>query len=172
MEAYFARDIKRDLALGKHQLVALAMLLGGDYTDGVKGVGIVNGMEILQAFTVDDSEEGVRDGLQRFRGWLEQLDGFDGPANAGSDEASKALLFHRKHKSARTRWACPADFPSAAIVKAYLHPAVDKSEAKFSWAKPDLLGLQHFCAEKVSQRIVMWLALLLSRSRYSSLARP
>ena len=41
-------------------MVALAMLLGGDYTDGVKGVGIVNGMEILQAFSVDDSAEGIK----------------------------------------------------------------------------------------------------------------
>ncbi len=39
-EAYYARDIERDLALKKHHFVALAMLLGGDYTDGVKGVGI------------------------------------------------------------------------------------------------------------------------------------
>ena len=39
-EAYYAIDIERDLALKKHQFVALAMLLGGDYTDGVKGVGI------------------------------------------------------------------------------------------------------------------------------------
>lgn len=36
MEAYFAKDIQKDLALGRSQLVALAMLLGGDYTDGGK----------------------------------------------------------------------------------------------------------------------------------------
>jgi hypothetical protein len=36
VEAYFARDIEKDLALGRSQLVALAMLLGGDYTDGGK----------------------------------------------------------------------------------------------------------------------------------------
>ena len=49
VEAYYARDIERGLGLGKDQLVALAMLLGGDYTDGVRGVGIVNGMEVLRA---------------------------------------------------------------------------------------------------------------------------
>jgi hypothetical protein len=36
VEAYFAKDIQKDLALGRSQLVALAMLLGGDYTDGGK----------------------------------------------------------------------------------------------------------------------------------------
>ena len=41
----------------------------------------------------------------------------------------------------------PANFPSQAIINAYLKPAVDKSEAKFSWAPPNLDGLQQFCAE-------------------------
>jgi len=140
-EAYYAKDIQRDLGLGKHQLVALAMLLGGDYTDGVKGVGIVNGMEILQAFSVDDSAEGIKNGLQRLREWL---DGFGDPLSSSSQ---KEVVFHNKHKSARTRWIAPADFPSHGIIKAYLQPVVDNSEATFSWGKPDLTSLQHYCAE-------------------------
>ncbi len=146
VEAYFARDIERDLALKKHQLVALAMLLGGDYTDGVRGVGIVNGMEALRAFPVDDSAEGIAGGLTRFREWL---DGFDDPGNDRESKRylSNEALFRKKHRTARTRCAAPADFPSPAIINAYLKPVVDKSEAKFSWAKPDLPGLQHFCAE-------------------------
>ncbi|KAL3806169.1 hypothetical protein ACHAXA_003461, partial [Cyclostephanos tholiformis] len=146
VEAYFAKDIERDLALRRHQLVALAMLLGGDYTDGVKGVGIVNGMEILQAFAIHDSDEGIRDGLQKFREWL---DGFGDPAFDNCEDVSshKVSLFHKKHKSARTRWVAPADFPSRGIINAYLNPVVDRSDAKFSWAIPNLQGLQNFCAE-------------------------
>jgi hypothetical protein len=146
VEAYFARDIERDLALKRHQLIALAMLLGGDYTDGVKGVGIVNGMEVLQAFTINDSEDGIRDGLQRFREWL---DGFGDSSLDDTENFSsrKVALFHKKHKSARTRWVAPADFPSRGIVNAYLNPVVDKSGAKFSWALPNLQGLQNFCAD-------------------------
>jgi len=123
------------------------MLLGGDYTDGVKGVGIVNGMEILQAFTIHDSEEGIRVGLQKFREWL---DSFGDPALADDDDAShREYLFHKKHKSARTRWVAPADFPSLGILNAYLKPVVDKSQAKFTWATPDLQGLQSYCAETI-----------------------
>jgi DNA excision repair protein ERCC-5 len=148
VEAYFARDIERDLALKRHQLVALAMLLGGDYTDGVKGVGIVNGMELLQAFPVSDSDDGIRDGLKQFREWL---DGFGDPSLDESDELTslKVKTFHKKHHSARTRWVAPADFPSAGIIKAYLHPVVDKSKVKFSWGIPNLDGLHHFCAESL-----------------------
>lgn len=125
------------------------MLLGGDYTDGVKGVGIVNGMEILQAFPVND----IGEGLQEFRDWL---DGFGDdpklPDDDGEDKstfATRRMQFHMKHKSARTRWIAPADFPSQAIINAYMKPVVDKSDAKFSWSKPNMQGLQQFCAESL-----------------------
>ena len=39
VEAYVASDAERDLGLGHNHMIALAMLLGGDYTEGVKGVG-------------------------------------------------------------------------------------------------------------------------------------
>ncbi|KAL7460853.1 hypothetical protein ACHAXS_001290, partial [Conticribra weissflogii] len=146
VEAYYAKDAEKDLALGKNEMVALAMLLGSDYTDGVKGVGIVNGMEILQAFPVDT---GIREGLEKFRMWL---DGFDDPLSCDNEDsntkyASREMIFHKKHKSARTRWIAPSDFPSQGIVNAYLKPAVDRSTKKFSWGKPDLDRLEQFCAE-------------------------
>lgn len=149
MEAYFAEKIKKDLALGRSQLVALAMLLGGDYTDGVKGVGIVNGMEILQSFAIEDGKEGIRDGLQRFREWL---DGIDDPFTDEDESASyvsKVKLFHKKHPSARTRWSYPADFPSPAIINAYMAPSVDSSKTNFTWGNPDIDGLRQFCANTI-----------------------
>lgn len=139
----------KDLGLGRSQLVALAMLLGGDYTDGVKGVGIVNGMEILQSFAVEDGKEGIRIGLQRFREWL---DGLDDPVideEESSTFVSKVKLFHKKHQSARTRWIAPADFPSPAIIDGYMKPAVDSSETNFTWGKPDIDGLRQFCANSI-----------------------
>ncbi|KAL7459546.1 hypothetical protein ACHAWC_011341 [Mediolabrus comicus] len=150
VEAYYAKDIKKDLALGRNQLVALAMLLGGDYTDGVKGVGIVNGMEILQSFVVEDGKDGIRDGLQKFREWL---DGIDDPLAQDDTESatylSKVKLFHKKHQSARTRWIAPENFPSPQIIEAYMKPAVDSSTANFSWGKPDIDGLRQFCADSI-----------------------
>lgn len=150
VEAYYAKDIKKDLALGRNQLVALAMLLGGDYTDGVKGVGIVNGMEILQSFVIEDGKDGIRDGLQKFREWL---DGIDDPLADDDNESatylSRVKLFHKKHQSARTRWIAPEDFPSKQIIEAYMRPAVDSSTANFSWGKPDIDGLRQFCADSI-----------------------
>lgn len=36
----------------REDLVALAYLLGSDYTEGIHGVGIVNAVEIVQAFSI------------------------------------------------------------------------------------------------------------------------
>ena len=40
VEVYNAKDAGEEMNLSHDSMVALAMLLGGDYTEGVKGVGI------------------------------------------------------------------------------------------------------------------------------------
>jgi DNA excision repair protein ERCC-5 len=37
--------------MNRERLIIFALLLGSDYTPGVKGVGLVNAMEILKVFT-------------------------------------------------------------------------------------------------------------------------
>jgi DNA excision repair protein ERCC-5 len=112
-------------------------LLGSDYTEGVKGVGIVNAMEILDTF---DVSHGVKDGLGSFRSWL---DGFDPPEIPHQDEDGphtkmnaqtiKEKEFHSQHRTARTRWIAPKNFPADNVIKAYIDPVVDKSTEPFTW---------------------------------------
>lgn len=109
VEVYDARDAEKEMNLTRDGLVAMAMLLGGDYTEGVKGVGIVNGMEIIEAF---DVSEDLKAGLIRFRKWLDGFDPFDTLSVAkGKEEVTKEQIFHRKHHTARTRWVAPKFFP-------------------------------------------------------------
>jgi DNA excision repair protein ERCC-5 len=147
VEVYKADDAARDMRLGQNEMVALAMLLGGDYTEGVRGVGIVNAMEILETFSM---AAGVKTGLTRFRQWL---DGIDIPETvvADEDDMSKLREFHEKHRTAQTRWNMPEGFPAENVLQAYLHPVVDKSEERFSWGRPDVDRLVHFC-----QKFVGW----------------
>ncbi len=155
VEVYHSKDAAEEMNLNRDALVALAMLLGGDYTDGVKGVGIVNGMEVLHAF---DVAKDCKSGLTRFRQWL---DGFD-PLNVEHQKASegderddetsfwnKEQIFHRKHQSARTRWIPPKTFPDIKVLTAYLNPVVDNSREQFSWGVPDLDGLVDFCKKQI-----------------------
>ncbi|KAH8048113.1 hypothetical protein JL722_12712 [Aureococcus anophagefferens] len=83
VEAYYASDCARDLRLGRDEFCALALLLGGDYDNGVAGVGVVNAMEVLQAFHFVEAGEprDVAATLKRFKAWL---DGGDGWADDGA----------------------------------------------------------------------------------------
>ncbi|KAH8071416.1 hypothetical protein JL721_4394 [Aureococcus anophagefferens] len=114
VEAYYASDCARDLRLGRDEFCALALLLGGDYDNGVAGVGVVNAMEVLQAFHfVEDGEpRDVAASLKRFKAWL---DGGDGWADDGAVRASR-------RSTERARWETPPAFPSANALRAYLRP--------------------------------------------------
>ena len=59
MQAYLSEDIRRELGLHREELVALAYFLGCDYTDGVTGVGIVNALEIVQAFPMRHQSDSI-----------------------------------------------------------------------------------------------------------------
>ena len=59
---YDMRRIEKSLGLDREQLCLLALFLGSDYTEGVKGVGIVNGMEVVSTFRDLPS-------IKRFSAW-------------------------------------------------------------------------------------------------------
>ena len=145
VEVYLSTDAEK-LGLGTNEKIALAMLLGGDYTEGVRGVGIVNGMEILQAFPVT---QGVKEGLSAFRKWLDGNDFSDVDKGKVQGQDISIANFHNKHKSARLRWVLPTDFPSQKVFQAYSHPVVDNSREKFIFGTPDQDSIRLFCREKI-----------------------
>jgi len=142
---YRASDAEKEMSLGRSQMVALAMLLGGDYTSGVSGVGIVNAMEILEAF---DMADGPKTGLLKFKSWLDGMDMLD----EKSEYAEQVVRFHEKHRSARNHWTYPDGFPSDNVLHAYLNPVVDESRGSFSWGTPDVEKLISFCNRTMGWR--------------------
>ncbi|KAL5864228.1 hypothetical protein ACOSQ3_001742 [Xanthoceras sorbifolium] len=67
VETYFMQDIEKELGLTREKLIRMALLLGSDYTEGISGIGIVNAIEVVNAFPEDD-------GLHKFREWIESPD--------------------------------------------------------------------------------------------------
>ncbi|GLU11233.1 hypothetical protein SLE2022_279920 [Rubroshorea leprosula] len=67
VETYFMEDIEKELGLTREQLIRMALLLGSDYTEGISGIGIVNAIEVVNAFPEED-------GLHKFREWIESPD--------------------------------------------------------------------------------------------------
>ncbi|XP_073140763.1 DNA repair protein UVH3 isoform X2 [Henckelia pumila] len=171
VETYLLKDIENELGLNREKLINMALLLGSDYTEGVSGIGIVNAMEVVNAFP-------EKTGLHEFREWIESPDptilgNFDGqggkPKGKGSkdqdilksssssnaeemscDQNIKMMthIFMDKHRNVSKNWHIPSSFPSDAVISAYTSPQVDKSNELFSWGKPDLFALRKLCWEK------------------------
>ncbi|KAG5186039.1 hypothetical protein JKP88DRAFT_348118 [Tribonema minus] len=149
VEAYLLPDITAEFGISTPHLRALALLMGSDYTLGIKNVGLVNAMEIVRAFPLRAGEASPAPALRRFKEWL---DGFDplgdaqlekrvaraireGPEAEEREGVTLAQRFHLKHRSARNRWIASPSFPSEEVLRAYEKPqaaaaAIDASLAE------------------------------------------
>lgn len=171
VETYLLKDIENELGLNREKIINMALLLGSDYTEGVSGIGIVNAMEVVNAFP-------EKTGLHEFREWIESPDptilgNFDGQGGKSKGKGSKnndaikscsssnaeerscdqdikmmKQTFMDKHRNVSKNWHIPSSFPSDAVISAYTSPQVDKSNEPFSWGKPDLFALRKLCWEK------------------------
>jgi DNA excision repair protein ERCC-5 len=148
-ESYDAACVQSELGINRERFIKLALLLGSDYTPGVRGVGIVNAMEILQAFPGDD-------GLQKFKDWSRSVSLADKKPddNELESEAEEAVRrrFCWKHRNMKRNWELFESFPSQVVVDAYMKPQVDKSDSPFTWHTVDVPGLAKFCYEKFAWR--------------------
>jgi hypothetical protein len=145
-EMYDVACIESELGVDRERLIKLALLLGSDYTEGVRGVGIVNSMEILQAFPGDS-------GLEEFKKWVKSVTLLQDnePENDEREILSPSSVRQRfcwKHRNMKRNWEIPGTFPSLAVADAYWHPEVDKSVTPFAWKPIDVEGLQKFCWDK------------------------
>ncbi|PXF43208.1 DNA repair protein UVH3 [Gracilariopsis chorda] len=144
-EVYEAKDIKSSLGLDRKHLIRLAYLLGSDYTPGVRGVGIVNAMEILEAFP------GIN-GLNEFLEWTQKVTILDKEPDesvmTGTSEDAVRRRFCWKHRNMKRNWEIRDGFPNPVVSEAYLKPTVDESKGRFTWRPIDFDGLAKFCWEK------------------------
>lgn len=153
VECFLATDISRELNLDRKKMVQLAFLLGSDYTEGLPGVGAVTAMELLNEFSDGDAEVNL-DGkaneevdltaLRRFKEWWLKVqmgkdtkDDFDTP-------------FKKRFRRFRGKIHIDDTFPSYEVVRAYMHPRVDDSDAEIQWGVPDLDGLRDYLMDSFS----------------------
>ncbi|CAK9110591.1 unnamed protein product [Durusdinium trenchii] len=163
VECYSSARLEARLGLLQDQLIVLAMLLGCDYTLGVHGVGIVNGLEIVRAYSPGRGAANIEEWLKRletFRSWAQNVANWGKESAGVQDDDSRAMAeFKRKHTNFRTQWSFPTDFPSAAVMTAFQQPEVDRSLEPFSWASVDVqrvvakLQAADLSEEKVLERL-------------------
>uniref|UniRef100_A0A3P9QDH6 Excision repair cross-complementation group 5 n=1 Tax=Poecilia reticulata TaxID=8081 RepID=A0A3P9QDH6_POERE len=124
VEHYQYSDLQSQLGLDRTKMINLAYLLGSDYTEGVAGVGYVTGMEILNEFPAP----GLEPLIQLSNWWCEAQEKKRLTDNPRDTKVKKKL---RELK-------LQPGFPNPAVAQAYLQPAVDQSQASFSWGRPQL----------------------------------
>ncbi|TKA57459.1 hypothetical protein B0A53_00688 [Rhodotorula sp. CCFEE 5036] len=131
VECYLLSDLEREIGLDRSKLVRLAYLLGSDYTEGLPGVGVVAGRELLEEFPGDD-------GLIKFRHWWDKVQkGIDTPEDTNT-------TWKKRFKSGHRQLVLDQGWPSAEVRQAYYRPVVDDSEERFSWGSLDLDGLRMY----------------------------
>ncbi|XP_008402595.1 DNA repair protein complementing XP-G cells homolog [Poecilia reticulata] len=134
VEHYQYSDLQSQLGLDRTKMINLAYLLGSDYTEGVAGVGYVTGMEILNEFPAP----GLEPLIQLSNWWCEAQEKKRLTDNPRDTKVKKKL---RELK-------LQPGFPNPAVAQAYLQPAVDQSQASFSWGRPQLDMIKEFCLSR------------------------
>lgn len=133
-EMYISKTLKETLHLDRPKLIAVAMLTGSDYTEGMQGVGGVTAMEILHEFSRDEAQET----LNHLKEWMLKM-------KSGKDVFAPGCNLLSKLKKSDL----PRNFNSDDIWKAYLEPTVDTSDERFEWGTPDITALKEFANEKL-----------------------
>ena len=135
VECYLASDLEAEFGLTRLRLIAIAQLLGSDYTDGLPGIGPVTALEILSEF----------DNLAAFKDWWEAVQTTVHPKSADADSKFKTKF----RKSQATKLFLSPSFPDPRVEIAYLEPEVDSDPSQFIWGVPDLEALRAFLMSTV-----------------------
>ncbi|EKF31745.1 DNA repair protein RAD2, putative [Trypanosoma cruzi marinkellei] len=131
-----------DLAMcgvDKDVLVALALLLGCDYAEGVDGVSLLEALRIIAAFWHQESVQGpshVLDMLTRWRDAVVQR------RFVWEEEGVLLQSYLNWRKWSTLRVA--ADFPQVPVVDAFFNATVDADMRAFAVASPDWNRLRTF----------------------------
>jgi DNA excision repair protein ERCC-5 len=135
VECYLAQDLTSEFSLTREKMIAIAQLLGSDYTTGIPGIGPVTALEILSEFQ----------DLESFRAW------WDGVQNGTikKEEDAKKPFRKRFRKNQATKLFLPPTFPDPRVAEAYLHPEVDSDPEPFQWGVPDLAALRSFLSSQI-----------------------
>lgn len=129
VECYSMSDVDARLGLNQDKLIELGLMLGSDYTEGIKGIGPVLAMEILAEFG----------NLKEFKRWYK-----DHTTKITRNDNSTGVRKNLLNRIKSGRLFLPEMFPDPIINSAYKLPEVDHDETNFKWGIPNLDQIRSF----------------------------
>lgn len=136
IESYSSDRIFESLNFTREKFVQLAMLVGSDYSEGIKGIGAVNGIEILERF-----EGAGISGLQQFKEFWNGVQ---------QNESKSAPRGFAKMKKLCRRIEISDKFPDQRIYDAYFNPQINHVSRKdFFWEGPDFHSIRRYLSDRL-----------------------
>lgn len=129
VEFYDSGKIAADLGLDRENMIDLALLLGSDYTNGIKGMGPVSSMEVIAEFG----------DLKKFKEWYEQGQ-FDREKLNNESKFEKDL----RKRMVKNNILLDESFPNELVIGSYMSPEVDHDTTPFVWGFPAIDMLRNF----------------------------
>lgn len=129
VEYYNEDSILANLGIDRNIMIQLALLLGSDYTTGIRGMGPVSSMEVLAEFG----------DLEAFKRWYNEGQ-FDKRKQEKEGKYEKEL----RKKLVNNEVILDSSFPNELVFDAYMRPEVDHDTTPFNWGVPDLDMLRDF----------------------------
>eukprot|EP01064_Diplonema_japonicum_P019157 TRINITY_DN2785_c0_g1_i1.p1 TRINITY_DN2785_c0_g1~~TRINITY_DN2785_c0_g1_i1.p1 ORF type:complete len:1055 (+),score=268.45 TRINITY_DN2785_c0_g1_i1:416-3166(+) len=132
------------LGYSKRHLIALAMMVGSDYTEGLRRVGMNAAQHLLMV--AQPSETSQASDMDYVKGVMSNVSKYIKdekaelfPDNTGfwRTQVLRKISEHGK-KAVKAKNMTPSDphFPNENVMKAYLQPTVDESREQFTWGTP------------------------------------
>ncbi|CAG9532926.1 unnamed protein product [Cercopithifilaria johnstoni] len=166
LQMYTMETIHDQLGLSRWEAVQIALLSGGDYTNGLEGVGVVAALELISEFSttsqqidVEPSQQALEN-LCRISEWLNHRGTWDNlPTNSGCIsiqdlrkrkfvENTRRLKLRRLIEKNNISETLDA-FPPREVFNAYAKPLVDSSTEKPKWQNINMEELELFVWEKL-----------------------
>lgn len=129
VEFYDSGRFNVDLGIDRSNMIELALLLGSDYTNGIKGMGPVSSMEVIAEFG----------DLTKFKEWYET-----GQLDRQKLESEPKFQRDLRKRMVKNEVELDPEFPNGLVVDAYMNPEVDHDATPFTWGFPELDTLRNF----------------------------
>ncbi|KJH50478.1 XPG I-region [Dictyocaulus viviparus] len=151
VQHYESRIIQDSLGLSQSEFVEIAIISGGDYSYGLRGIGVVNAIELLSEFAVKKRAEQneckeleATHTLENILKWIVSFDSNTETPEPVSIRRNLGSVILKNNNIDRIN-----SIVNAEVIEAYFRPNVNESPKVFKWRSVDINGVRSLLYNKL-----------------------